>query len=114
MIKFSCREISKEDLIKCTFALNRTEYNLLIFLLKKEKKYTAFQISELMKLDRTTIQKAIKKLVDTKLVNRIQRNIPNGGYTFLYIIKDKKEIKDKIKKVVHKWCKGIEEAIGEL
>lgn len=114
MILFSCKKISKEDLIKCAFALNKTEYKLLIFLLKKEKKYNAYQISGLMKLDRTTIQKAIKNLADKELVKRVQRNISGGGYTFLYIISDKKEIKDKIKKVICKWCKGVEEAISKL
>ena len=114
MITFSCKRISKENLIKCAFALNKTEYNLLIFLLENEKKYTAFQISELMKLDRTTIQKAVKNLVDKELVIRLQRNIPGGGYTFLYVINDKREIKEKIKRVIHKWCKGVEEAISDL
>jgi len=114
MIEFSCKKISKEDLIKCTFALNKTEYNLLIFLLQKEKKYTTIQISELMELDRTTIQKAIKNLVDKELVKKTQKNISGGGYTFLYLIGDKTEIKDKIKEVIQKWCKGVEDAISEL
>ncbi len=114
MITFLCKKISKEDLIRCAFALNKTEYNLLIFLSKKEDKYTAAQISEFMKLDRTTIQKAIKNLVDKKIVKRTQQNISGGGYMFLYAISDKKKIKEKIKKVVNKWCKGVKESINEL
>jgi len=114
MIKFSCKKISKEDLIKCAFALNKTEYNLLMFLLKKDRNFTAIQISTLMKLDRTTIQKAIKKLVDKELVDRKQKNVPGGGYTFLYLIEDKKEIKNKIKDVIHKWCKSVEDVINEV
>jgi len=114
MITFSCKKISKEDLIKCSLALNKTEYNLLIFLLKKDKSFTATQISELMELDRTTIQKAITRLVDKELVKRKQINISGGGYTFLYLIEDKKEIKNKIKEVIHKWCKGVEKAINEV
>ncbi|RLI62097.1 MAG: MarR family transcriptional regulator [Promethearchaeia archaeon] len=114
MITFSCKKIAKEDLIKCAFALNKTEYHLLIFLLKKDKKYTATQISKIVKLDRTTIQKAIKSLVDKELVKKTQRNISGGGYTFLYSIEDKKEIKKKIKEVIHKWCKGVEKAVNEI
>ena len=114
MITFLCKKISKEDLIRCAFALNKTEYNLLIFLSKKEDKYTASQISELMKLDRTTIQKAIKNLVDKKIVKRTQQNISGGGYTFLYTLLDKKELKEKIKGVVKRWCEGVEKSINEL
>ena len=102
MITFSCKKISKEDLIKCAFTLNKTEYHLLIFLLKKDKRYTATQISELMELDRTTIQKAITQLVNKELVKRKQKNISGGGYTFLYLIEDKKEIKNKLKEVICK------------
>jgi len=95
LITFSCKKISKEDLIKCSLALNKTEYNLLMFLLKKDKSLTAIQISEFMNLDRTTIQKAISNLVEKGLVKRKQKNISGGGYTFLYLIEDKKEIKNK-------------------
>jgi len=114
VITFSCKRISKGDLIKCAFALNKTEYNLLIFLLENDKKYTASQISELMRLDRTTIQKAVKDLVGKGLVVRLQRNIRGGGYTFLYAINGKEDIKGKIKRVIHTWCKGVEEAISDL
>ena len=114
MVTFSCKKISKEDLIKCAFALNKTDYNLLMFLLKEDKSFTSIQISELMQLDRTTIQKAVTHLVDKELVKRKQRNISGGGYTFLYLIEDKKEIKNKIKEVIRKWCKGVEESINEI
>ncbi len=114
MVIFSCKRISQEELTRCAFDLNKTGYNVLIFLLEKNEKYTAFKISKGMKLDRTTIQKAIKNLVDKDLVKRTQRNISGGGYTFLYKINDKNEIKDKMKKVTHKWCKGVEEAINKL
>jgi predicted transcriptional regulator len=114
MITFSCKKISKENLIKCSLALNKTEYNLLMFLLKKDKSFTAIQISELMNLDRTTIQKAISNLVEKELVKRKQKNISGGGYTFLYLIENKQEIKNKIKEVIRKWCKGVEEAINEI
>lgn len=114
MITFSCKKISKEELIKCALGLNKTDYNLLVFLLKNEKEKTAYQISELMELDRTTIQKSVKNLLDKGLVKRIQRNISGGGYTFLYKINDKNEIKYKIKKVIRKWSKGVEESISKL
>jgi len=114
MITFSCKRISKEDLIRCAFSLNKTEYNLLIFLLKRNKRYTATQISESMNLDRTTIQKAITSLVNKGVVKRRQKNISGGGYTFLYLIEDKKGIKNKIKEVIHKWCEGVENAINEI
>ena len=83
MVTFSCKKITKEELVSCSFNLNKTKYNLLIFLLKNDKMYTVSQISNVMKLERTTIQKAIKDLVEKKLVRKTQKNLPGGGYVFL-------------------------------
>ena len=114
MVKFSCKTISKEDLIKCAFALNKTDYKLLMFLLNKDKSLTTKQISGFMGLDRTTVQKAASHLVSKRIVKRRQKNIPGGGYTFLYSIGNKEEVKSKIKEVVRNWCEGIEDAINEI
>jgi predicted transcriptional regulator len=114
MVTFSCKKISQEDLIRCSFDLNKTEYNLFVFLFKKETYYSVIEISKLMNLDRTTIQKAIKILLNKKLLKRTQKNISKGGYIFLYKIYDKKEIKIKMKKITIDWSKGIEKAIENL
>jgi predicted transcriptional regulator len=114
MVTFSCKKISQEELIRCSFELNKTEYHLFVFLFKKEDFYTIAKISKLMNLDRTTIQKSIKNLLDKKLVKRIQKNISKGGYIFLYKINNKKEIKIKMKKIILNWSKGIEKAIENL
>ena len=114
MVTFSCKIISKEELIRCSFNLNKTEYSVLIFLLKSNKAHTVFQVSKAMKLKRTTIQKAIKKLVEEGLVKKTQKNLDRGGYVFLYKPNDKNEIKSKLKKITCNWCKGVEEAISKL
>ncbi len=114
IVKFSCKKISKEELITCAFSLSRTEYNLLIFLLKSGKVHTVLQVSKAMKLERTTIQKAMKNLVEKGLVNKAQKNLAKGGYSFLYKPNNKDEIKGKMKKITHTWCKGVGEAIGNL
>ena len=114
MITFSCKKISREELIRCSFNLNKTDYDLLIFLLKTDKTLTVLQISDAMGLDRTTVQKAIKHLVEKNLVKRVQTNLPGGGYVFSYAPNNKQEIKFKMKEITHKWYKSVEEAIDQL
>lgn len=114
MITFSCKRISQEELIRCSFNLSKTEYDVLTFMLKENKLLTASQVSKEMKLHRTTIQKAIKSLVDKELAKRRQKNLPKGGYTFFYEINNKNAIKDEIKEVTYKWYKSVEEAINRL
>ena len=111
MISFACETISLEDMIRCSLNLNKTEYNVLLFLLRDTDKYRISKISKELKLDRTTVQKALKKLFEEKLVNRTQKNLTGGGYTFLYKVRDKQEIKSKLKEIIKIWCKSAEKAI---
>jgi predicted transcriptional regulator len=103
MISFACHDIEFKDLLRCSFELNKTEYNVLMFLLKSDKSYTALKLGDMMRLDRTTVQKAIKRLADKDLVMRKQENLDKGGYIFHYGINNKEDIKQRMQKIVERW-----------
>lgn len=107
MITFACQDIEFSDLLRCSFELNKTEYNVMMFLLKTEKAHTAANIGKMMRLDRTTVQKAIKCLTEKELVIRLQDNLKKGGYTFFYKIKDKESIKSRMAKLVNDWHDAV-------
>ena len=114
MIIFSCKNITEEELVRCSFSLNKTEYNVLIFLLRKDSLFSIPQISKMMKLERSTIQKAIKNLLSERLVKRTQNNLSKGGYIFLYKPNNKNEIKNRMREITSRWYKKIEESIDKL
>ena len=95
----------------CSFELNKTEYNLFTFLLSQEDPLCTSTIGELTEKDRTTIQKAIKKLVSKDLVNKHQVNLDSGGYTFVYSIKNKQFIKQTMLEIVDKWHRAVVDQI---
>lgn len=111
MMTFSCKRITEEELIRCSFNLNKTQYHLLIFMLMNNKMRFISQISKAMKLERTTVQKAMKVLVERKLAQRTQKNLPKGGYVFLYKPRDKGRIKSEMKEIAYKWYKSVEKSI---
>lgn len=111
MISFACQDIEFKDLLRCSFDLNKTEYHVFMFLLKKEKSYTAAKLAKTLNIDRTTVQKAIKKLAEKNLVFRQQQNLEKGGYTYHYKIKNKEDTKIRMQKIVEKW---YEEVIREI
>ena len=111
MISFACQDIEFSDLIRCSFQMNKTEYNVLFFLLVVDKYLTASRIAKEMKLDRTTVQKAIKSLAEKDLVIRHQENLQKGGYLFQYKIKNKAEIKQRMQSIVNKWHEQVISAI---
>lgn len=114
MITFACKSINKEDLLRCSFGLNKTEYNVMIFLLDDDNYMTTFDIAKKMKLERTTVQKAIKNLVEKNIVSRKQENLDKGGYIFFYKIHKKEEIKYMLKKIVNDWHRKVEKFIDSL
>ena len=67
-----------------------------------------------MNLERTSIQKAVKTLLSKNLVKRFQMNLSGGGYTYLYKIENRNEIKSRMKKIVHDWYKSVEKEIDKL
>lgn len=100
---FTCKQIEPKDLIKCTFGLNKTELELFLFLTKSNKCETVQTVSKNLELDRTTIQKSLKKLLEKEIIERRQNNLDNGGYVFLYCVKKKPEIREKMQGILDEW-----------
>lgn len=111
MITFACKKIKQEDLIRCSFSLNKAEYRILILLMEKKRAYNTNQISKRMQWGRTNIQKALKGLLRKKLVKRNKQNLPRGGYIFSYEVNDKRYIKERLRAVLHTWYEGAEREI---
>ena len=82
-----------------------------MFVLKNNSEQSAIAIAKGMGLERTTVQKAIKKLLERNLIKRARHKLPKGGYVFLYVVNEKNEIKNKIKKIVYDWYIGVKREI---
>lgn len=106
-VSFACKTIDLQDILRCSFNLNKTEYNLLLFLMKQSESLCASSIGEMVSKDRTTIQKAIKHLLDSDLVHKHQVNLDQGGYIFVYKIKDKEYLRTRILEVVNSWHNSV-------
>lgn len=114
MISFACKDIELSELIRCSFDLNKTDYTVLDFLIKNEKEFSVNEISKALKLERSSVQKAIKNLVEKNLVQRWQVNLTKGGYSFIYSIKNKEQIKEDIITIIDGWHKKVKEEIKKF
>ena len=110
-ISFACKIIQIEDIIRCSFDINKTQYETLIFLGKLDKPLTISEIASQLHKDRTTIQKAVKVLFDKQLLMRRQMNLDNGGYTYYYTVKDRKKIKKQILGLIDSWSESAKRAV---
>lgn len=99
----TCGKVDIEDIIACSLSLKRSEYRVFKILLRTKENLTIAEIADKLELDRTTVQKIIKKLSEKGLIYRFQQNLDNGGYVYNYNIKDKIAVKKHIKDSLKIW-----------
>lgn len=99
----TCGKLDIKDVIACSLDLKKSEYKIFEALLKSKENLTIQQLSDKLKLDRTTIQKILKTLSGKNLIHRLQQNLDNGGYIYNYNIKEKLSVKKHIKDALKQW-----------
>ncbi len=113
MIDFACKKFDIEEVIKCSLGLSKSEFRLLKFFIEKGKQFTTDELAKALKLDKSTIQRSVKKLHEKNLVTRGQINQTIGGYLFTYRIKDKDKIRKIILDTVEGWVEVFRENIAK-
>lgn len=111
MISFACMKIEWDDLIRCSFELNKTACKVLMFMVRDGKEHSISKIAKMLRLERSSVQKAIKTLVERKLILRRQMNLDKGGYKFFYIVKDIEKIKEEMVIIIDNWQQNVKEKI---
>ena len=111
MISFACKGIEFEELIRCSFTLNKTEYKLLMHMMTLEKEATIPELAEKMSMDRSSMQKGITGLLNKNLATRRQVNLEKGGYFFYYSALNKEAIKKSMLKIIDNWQIAVKKEI---
>ena len=111
MIDFACKKFNIEEIIKCSLGLTKAEFEIFRFMIEESMEYSTHDIAKKKKLELSTVQRTVKKLVDKGLVHRRQVNLDQGGYIYLYQIKSRKEMKEKIITIIHEWSGKVEKEL---
>jgi len=111
-MEFACKKIDVQDIIACSLGLKKSEYKIFEEMLQSDH-VTLKDLSKKLSLDRTTLQKVLKRFSDNELVERFQENLDNGGYVFVYKIKDKTVLKKRINIAIDKWHMTAKMAIDK-
>ena len=106
-LNFVCRIVSLEEILRCSFGLNKTELIIMKQLLKNRGEHAIEEIMKNVKKDRTTIQRGVKRLFEKGLIKRRQINLDKGGYVFIYSSKPKVELKDKVFKIFESFKESV-------
>jgi len=111
MIDFACKKFNLDEVVKCSLALSKSDFRLLRFLMANDRRFTTEELATELKLDKSTIQRGVKRLHEKDLVRRSQINQSAGGYIFLYQIKDKENIRKIILNIVEGWTETVRQSI---
>lgn len=113
MIDFACKKFDMDEIIKCSLNLTKREFTVLEFLIKNDGKwFSASDISKKLNIGLSTAQKGVKKLNEKNVLLLSQKNIPRGGYYYIYKIANKSEIRGVILGIVRNWTKKTESEIS--
>lgn len=110
-IDFACKKFDLEEIVKCSLGLSKSEYRILRFLMSKDSRFMTDELSSELGLDKSTVQRGVKKLHQKGLVARGQINQSRGGYVFNYRIKEKSEIRKIIIDIIDGWSRGVKKEI---
>ncbi len=112
-MEFACKPIKIEEVIRCSLDLRKSEYKLIEFMIKEKQPITIQDISKKLSLDRTTVQKMMKRFFSKELVERYQENLDGGGYIFTYKLRNKELLKQKIKDIVRSWYESVNASVDK-
>jgi len=109
MIDFACKKFDLKEVIRCSLTLTKTEFKIVESLIKNpDKKFTTKEISQKFNIGLSTSQKAINEIDKKGLIKRSQKNLQNGGYIFIYSIKEKEILKKRILEIINNWVQKVE------
>jgi predicted transcriptional regulator len=112
MIDFACKTFEISEVVKCSLSLSKSEFNLLDFFVKNsDSSFSTEELSTKLKLDKSTIQRGVKKLREKDLLFRLQINQTVGGYFFKYRLKDEKKLKRKLIDILDSWNEGVKKEV---
>ena len=111
MIDFACKEFNLRDIVKCSLGLTKSDLIVFEHLLKQKDAIGTDHMATQLKLDQSTVQRAVKKLHEKNLVKRNQENLDGGGYVFHYQINDRKIIRKIILDTLTGWNARVEDEL---
>jgi len=104
---------SCQDLVQCAFNLNEFEVKVYNELSKKGPT-RADDLADHIGKDRSTVYRALQKMMVCGMCFRETRSLPRGGYYHIYRAISKDELKEKLQGCVDDWYGKMQEALSRF
>lgn len=104
---------SCQDLVQCAFNLNVFEVEVYDRLLEIGP-VNANELADIMGKDRSTVYRALQKMLTCGMVFRETRSIPRGGYFHVYRAISRAELKERLQNCVEGWYTRMKAALEQF
>ncbi|AHC51527.1 TrmB family transcriptional regulator [Sulfolobus acidocaldarius SUSAZ] len=101
-----------KEVIRCCYKISDTDVDCLLKLIELRKSITSEELSDMMKVSKTTIENSLKKLMDIGLITRekkTDKRIGRPKYYYTLII----NFEDKMRNDLLNCSKLIDQVISE-
>lgn len=106
-------QASCKDIVKCLYRL--TDFELAIYKrLVKGGPQKADDLAPSLKKDRSTVYRALQKLVYSGLAFRESKTIERGGYFHVYTAVAPEQLKERLHKCADDWFENMNSAIEDF
>lgn len=106
-------EATCRDIVKCLYRL--TDFELVIYKkLVRQGPLRADDLAPVLKKDRSTVYRALQKLVAAGLAFRDTKSIERGGYFHVYSAVSPEQLKQKLHKCADDWFENMNKAVDDF
>lgn len=106
-------EASCRDIVKCIYGLS--DFELVVYRkLVKQGPLKADDLAPVFKKDRSTVYRALQKLVASGLAFRDTKSIERGGYYHVYSAVSPEQLKQRLHKCADDWFENMNVAIDDF
>jgi len=106
-------EASCRDIVKCIYGLSDFELTVYKKLIKQGP-LRADDLAPVFRKDRSTIYRALQKLVSAGLAFRDTKSIERGGYYHVYSAVGPEQLKDRLHRCADDWFENMNKAIDDF
>ena len=112
-------------LFKCILGLNHTESKVFGYIMNNKDVATA-ELAKVLKMDRSSVQRALQNLSDLKMINRKSISMKDyveykklkdsnkKGYVYVYNAENISLIKEELKTLLEKWYESMVNYVENL
>ena len=108
------QDMACEGLLECFHGLKELDRECFRVLARSGEPLTVDEVAEQVDRERSTVYRAIQRLLQTGFVRKEQINYDDGGYYHVYHPADVEAVADEMQRILNDWYAQMGQLIGEF